>query len=73
MALVRDDFWVAASRFMQDLEVRLLERDDSALVDLFDPRHARKVLAAFGRAYGRLPEGAVELSQGAGVVPGPRC
>ena len=34
-----------------------------ALVDLFDPLHARKVLAAFGRAYGRLPEDAVELSQ----------
>ena len=29
----------------------------SALVDLFDPRHARKVLAAFGRAFGGLPEG----------------
>ena len=26
----------------------------SAAVDLFDPRHARKVLAAFGRAYGTL-------------------
>ena len=48
--LVRDDFWLAASRFMRDLEIRLLEGEDSALVDLFDPRHARKVLTAFGRA-----------------------
>jgi hypothetical protein len=27
-----------------------------ALVDLFDSLHARKVLAAFGCAYGRLPD-----------------
>ena len=26
------------------------------MVDLFDPRHAKKVLMAFGRAYGALPE-----------------
>jgi serine/threonine protein kinase/formylglycine-generating enzyme required for sulfatase activity len=63
LCLVRDDFWLAISRFMQDLEIRLVEGDNSALVDLFDPLHARKVLAAFGRAYGRLPEGAVELSK----------
>jgi formylglycine-generating enzyme required for sulfatase activity len=53
---VRDDFWLAASRFMRELEIRLLEGENSALVDLFDPRHARKVLTAFGRAYGALPE-----------------
>ncbi len=53
---MRDDFWLAASRFMRDLEIRLVEGDDSALVDLFDLRHARRVLMAFGRAYGALPE-----------------
>ena len=52
VVLVRDDFWLAASRFMRDLEIRLVEGDNSALVDLFDPRHAKKVLMAFGRAYG---------------------
>jgi serine/threonine protein kinase/formylglycine-generating enzyme required for sulfatase activity/tetratricopeptide (TPR) repeat protein len=62
MVLVRDDFWLAASRFMRELEVRLLEGENSALVDLFDPRHARKVLLAFGRAYGALPEKAGELN-----------
>ena len=56
VVLVRDDFWLAASRFMRDLEIRLLEGENSALVDLFDPRHAKKVLMAFGRAYGALPE-----------------
>ncbi len=56
VVMVRDDFWLAASRFMRDLEIRLLEGENSALVDLFDPRHAKKVLAAIGRAYGALPE-----------------
>ena len=56
VVLVRDDFWLAASRFMRDLEIRLVEGENSALVDLFDPRHAKKVLTAFGTAYGNLPE-----------------
>ena len=62
VVMVRDDFWLAASRFMRDLEIRLLEGDNSALVDLFDPRHAKKVLMAFGRAYGALPENVGDLS-----------
>jgi serine/threonine protein kinase len=56
VVLVRDDFWPAVSRFMQDLEIRLVEAENSRLVDLFDPKHARKVLTAFGRAFGDLPE-----------------
>jgi serine/threonine protein kinase/formylglycine-generating enzyme required for sulfatase activity len=56
LVLVRDDFWLAVSRFMQAMEVEIVEGRNSALVDLFDPLHARKVLAAFGRAYGRLPD-----------------
>ena len=56
IVMVRDDFWMAATRFMQQLEIRLLEAHNSAAVDLFDSDHARKVLAAFGRAFGKLPE-----------------
>ncbi len=56
VVLVRDDFWMAATRFMRDLEIRLVEGENSAAVDLFDLDHARKVLAAFGRAFGKLPE-----------------
>ncbi len=56
IVMVRDDFWMAATRFMRELEVRLLEGQNSAAVDLFDLDHARKVLAAFGRAFGKLPE-----------------
>ncbi len=56
LILVRDDFWLAISRFMDALEVSLVEGTNSALVDLFDPFHAGKVLAEFGRSFGRLPE-----------------
>ncbi len=56
LLMVRDDFWLAVSRFMQSLEVRVAEGDNSRLADLFDERHARKVLAALGVAYGALPE-----------------
>ena len=62
LLLVRDDFWMAITRFMRNLEVRLVEGQNSAPVDLFDPSHARKVLTAFGRALGRLPFGDVEPS-----------
>ena len=71
VVMVRDDFWMAATRFMRDLEIRLVEGENSAAVDLFDLDHARKVLVAFGRAFGKLPENASDdlerperLSQG---------
>jgi serine/threonine protein kinase/formylglycine-generating enzyme required for sulfatase activity len=63
LILVRDDFWMATTRFMRELEIRLVEGDNSTAVDLFEPRHARKVLAAFGRAFGALPEGAASPEQ----------
>lgn len=56
LVLIRDEFWMSATRFMQALEVPLVEGHNSAAVDVFDGDHARKVLAAFGRAYGKLPE-----------------
>ena len=63
IVMVRDDFWMAATRFMRDLEVRLLESENSAAVDLFPIRHAEKVLAAFGRAFGVLPENPGETNK----------
>jgi formylglycine-generating enzyme required for sulfatase activity/tetratricopeptide (TPR) repeat protein len=60
--MVRDDFWLAVSRFMAALEIDLLQGQNTALVDLFDPRHARKVLTALGIAYGALPQRASDLS-----------
>jgi serine/threonine protein kinase/formylglycine-generating enzyme required for sulfatase activity len=63
VVMVRDDFWLAVSRFMQDLEIRVLEGENSRLVDLFDSRHAKKVLIAFGRAFGALPDGSIDNEQ----------
>jgi hypothetical protein len=56
IVMVRDDFWLAASRFMDSVEIPLVQGQNSALVDLFDTLHARKVLTLFGRAFGRLPD-----------------
>jgi len=56
VVLVRDDFWLALTRFMNDLRIELVQGRNAALADLFDPPHARTVLAAFGRAFGRLPD-----------------
>ena len=55
LLLVRDDFWLALSRFMSELEADMVAGRNVALVDLFDLRHAKRVLAAFGRAYEALP------------------
>ncbi|MFM7039460.1 MAG: bifunctional serine/threonine-protein kinase/formylglycine-generating enzyme family protein [Planctomycetaceae bacterium] len=55
LLLVRDDFSVATARLMNAIEVPMLEGVNTALVDLFDRDHARRVLARFGEAWGRLP------------------
>ena len=61
--MVRDDFWVSLTRFMGDLGIEILQGQNTALVDLFDPIHARKVLAEFGRSYGRLSDDHGKLSR----------
>ena len=63
VVMVRDDFWMSATRFMDELEVELLQGQNTAAVDLFDTRHAHKVLTAFGTAYGNLPNRAAEISR----------
>jgi serine/threonine protein kinase/formylglycine-generating enzyme required for sulfatase activity len=63
IVMVRDDFWMAATRFMDALEVRLVQGGNTAAVDLFDPRHATKVLTGFGRAFKALPESDRELTK----------
>jgi serine/threonine protein kinase/formylglycine-generating enzyme required for sulfatase activity len=55
LVLVRDDFWMAITRFFRALEVPLVEGHNSASVELFDTTHARAVLKAIGRALGRFP------------------
>ncbi|MFL5328739.1 MAG: protein kinase domain-containing protein [Gemmataceae bacterium] len=56
LLLIRDDFWMAVTRFMRELEVPIVELENAAAVDLFDTRHAKRVLTMLGRAYGALPE-----------------
>jgi serine/threonine protein kinase/formylglycine-generating enzyme required for sulfatase activity len=63
LLMVRDDFWMAASRFMKALEIEIVEGRNCAAIDLFDSGHARKVLAAFGCAFGRLPHNLSKCSK----------
>ena len=56
MVMVRDDFITPVTRFMKQLEIRLADDRNYAMVDLFDKRHAKRVLALFGRADGPLPK-----------------
>ena len=56
IVMVRDDFWMAVTRFLNELEVELTQGHNFASVDLFPVRHAEKVLAAFGRAFGTLAD-----------------
>ena len=60
--MVRDDFWMSATRLMRELEVKIVEGWNSAAVDLFDTSHAQKVLHAFGAAHGRIPSQESELT-----------
>ena len=71
IVLVRDDFWLAVSRFLADLEVEQIQGHNTALVDLFDARHAAKVLTAFGAAFGNLPETGREITREQRAFPGP--
>lgn len=63
LLLIRDDFWLALSRFMKATESPLLLGRNAMMVDLFDPRHAKKVLTEFGRGYGALPGKTAQLSR----------
>jgi eukaryotic-like serine/threonine-protein kinase len=62
LVLVRDDFWMPVSEFLQELEIRNLEGHNAAAVSLFDERHARRVLWEFGRAYHCLPDEPTRLT-----------
>lgn len=63
LLIVRSDFWVGITRFMHSIEVPLVEGLNSAHLDLFDVRHARKVLTLFGQSYGTLPKPPAALSR----------
>ena len=53
---LRDDFWMGIGQLMEEIDVDLLQTQNSAAIDLFDRSHARKILIAFGKAYRRFEE-----------------
>ncbi len=63
VVMVRDDFAMAAARFMDSLDIRIVQGHNFATVDLFDVDHARKVLIKFGQAFGKLPTQVSALSE----------
>ena len=63
LLLVRDDFWMALSRFVDALETDLHEGQNYQDFDLFDLDHAKNVLTKLGRAYNRLPDETQQLSK----------
>jgi serine/threonine protein kinase len=63
IALVRDDFWMALTRFLRELEIEWHEGRNSRAVDLFPARHAEEVLTKFGRAFRTLPDDELTSAQ----------
>lgn len=62
LLLVRDDFGMAATAFMREVEVRIAEGHNAAAVQLFPVRLAINVLAACGRAFDVLPPEPEQMS-----------
>ena len=63
IVMVRDDFGMAAARFMDALDIPIVQGQNYATVDLFDTDHATQVLLRFGQAFGRLPAVAADLTE----------
>ncbi|MBM3954859.1 MAG: serine/threonine-protein kinase, partial [Planctomycetes bacterium] len=62
LVLVRDDFGLAANRFMDAVETRIEQGRNYATIDSFPTDHARDVLVRFGQGLGRLPRLATSFS-----------
>ena len=62
IVMIRDDFAMAAARFMQALDVSIVQGQNFATVDLFEIDHAKNVLLKFGQAFGKLPANRENLS-----------
>ena len=63
IVMVRDDFAMAAARFMDSLDIPIVQGHNFATVDLFDIDHAQNILARFGQAFGKLPAQLSGLSE----------
>ena len=62
IVMIRDDFAMAAARFMQALDVAIIQGNNFATVDLFEVDHAKNVLIKFGQSFGKLPASRDNLS-----------
>jgi serine/threonine protein kinase len=62
LLLVRDDFMMGLSRFMDALELDFREGENAQAIDLFDTKHARKILVKIGQAFEKLPKDEGELT-----------
>lgn len=62
VVMVRDDFAMAATRFMNAMETNISGGFNFVTIDLFDMEHAEKVLIKYGQAFGKLPLNLGELS-----------
>jgi len=63
VVMIRDDFAMAAARFMDVLEIPIVQGHNFATVDLFHEEHAVHVLGRFGQAFGKLPADASQFSE----------
>ena len=62
IVMIRDDFAMAAARFMNAVDVPIVQGENFATLDLFEVDHAAKVLTKFGQAFGKLPANTENLS-----------
>jgi serine/threonine protein kinase/formylglycine-generating enzyme required for sulfatase activity len=60
--MIRDDFYLAAARLMNLIDVPIVTDQNFKLVDLFDTEHAKRVLVRFGESYDKFPMDATTRS-----------
>jgi serine/threonine protein kinase len=60
--MIRDDFYLAAARLMNHIDVPIVTDQNFKLVDLFDTEHAKRVLVRFGESYDKFPMDATARS-----------
>lgn len=56
LMLCRDDFLTHLTRFTYGLGVDVREGENAQAIDLFERKHARKILLKYGQAFGQLPD-----------------
>ena len=51
LLLIREDYWSHASRFMEALEIPIVQNGNCRSTELFDVEHSKKILYEYGKAY----------------------